>query len=183
MNTNLKTLLLTTLTVIGFSCAKAPSGVRTIKQTEVRTMNQANTDLSNQYSEQTGTRYEVVSVERASKAENGVIVVSSEIKTPDGQYRPMTTTHNEGNDVRGIVNVSANTKLDVQARCVNTDCDQYILLVTTFVNNYRINQSLAISYSNQDYFNREFIHGQANNALYTDINDVVRRVGNRYQTN
>ncbi len=169
------------LTVFTYSCAKKAAGVRTIKQTEGKVMNEAvNTPSANAGNSQ-GLLYAISVIDRPSSDESNeaTAVVAAEIKTPNGKYVPITTTHTQGQDAGGVYNdTDSGTQLDIRARCLKPKCATYILLVTVIKNQSSMHQVLAISNSTEDFFHYENLNASvAAGYLYSSLDEVVRRKG------
>jgi hypothetical protein len=179
--THLVLPLIMALGVFSVSCAKKATGVRTIKQSEGKVMNAAvNTPSANAGSSQ-GLLYAISVIDRPSPDETDetTFVVTAEIRTPNGKYVPITTTHTQGQDVVGLYNDTDNgAQLDIRARCLKANCATYILLVTLIKNQHSVHQVLAISNSNEDYFHYENVNASvAAGYFYTSLDEVVRRKG------
>ena len=179
--TNLVLPLVVALSVFSFSCAKKAEGVRTIKQTQGKVMNAAvNTPSTNAGNAQ-GLLYTISVIDRpmVDEADPNNLVINAEIKTPAGRYIPVSTTHVPGKDVWGTYDdTDSGAKLDIRARCLKEQCATYVLLITVIKNGHSVHQILAISNSNEDFFNYENVNAQvAANYFYRDIDDVVRRKG------
>ncbi len=153
-------IALIALSTVSLSCAKKPSGVRTIKQTQGYAINQQQNNTSMNQANNQNQLYNVVSVELPEAgSQPEVVSVTSEIKTPYGQYLPITTTHTGGKDVYGVLTDSMNgTQLDIRSRCLGASCEKYFLLVTVVKNNYAIHQIVVVSNSNQNFFRFQHIN-------------------------
>lgn len=176
-------VVLTGLTAISFSCAKKPSGVRTLRQTEQRIVDPNVTNASRNQAANQNVNYtmSVVEVpEPGSQPEE--LIINSEIKTPNGKFIPITTTHISGKDVYGILTDSDNgNKLDIRARCIGTSCEQYILLMTVVKNNYAVHQIVVVSYSHQSYFNLKEINYTTGIQFYQSLDAVQTAFGQLYK--
>lgn len=184
LNQTVKVILsVLAISFVSFSCAKKPAGIRTVRQTDSKVVNQAVSNASTQAASVQNLLYQMTVVELPGEATDGSFTVNSEIKTPSGQYVPITTTHTNGKDAQGVVEDAANgAKLDIRSRCVGENCDQYIMLVTVVKNNYAVHQMMVISYLNQSYFNIETINASiAPSQMYRSLDEVVQRNGDRYK--
>ncbi len=184
--THLALPLIAVLTVFSFSCAKKATGVRTVRQTEGKVMNEAvNTPSANAGNAQ-NLLFLITVIDRPAldESDENTSIVNAEIKTPAGRFVPITTTHtlgadNKYQDAGGIYNdPDSGAQLNIRARCLKEKCATYVLLITVIKNNQSIHQLLAISNSDQDFFNYENVNAQvAPGYFYRDLADVVSRKG------
>ena len=171
MMTQNKTLLFALLAGLFLgACSKSPSGKRTVRQSGQQIVNQTGSTASAQAAVSQNLFYEIVSLSRPD--EN--VQVEIEIKTPDGSFLPITTEHNSGNlDAYGLYedNKSGAT-LEFRARCSNSSCDQYTLLMTVVKTGYAYHQVAAVSYRTDCKFNVEHLNVAVNRNLYASVDAV-----------
>lgn len=162
------------------SCAKKPTGVRSVKQTTHNVVNPQVTNPSVQAAGAQNIHYQLTSIELPGEPVNGTISVRSEILTPSGYYIPITTTHTAAQmDAYGVVNDNDNgVKLDIRTRCIGQNCEKYIMLITVVKNNHSVHQMIAISNYNQSFFNLEQINASVpggSQLFYGNIDQVLQR--------
>ncbi len=170
--------IVVTLTAFSFSCAKKATGVRTVRQTQAVAVNPAVSTPSTQAANNQNLLYTLTVVELPGEATSGTFTVNSEIRTPMGKFIPITTTHTNGQDVYGVYDdADTGAKLDIRARCLGSECNTYILLVTVIKNNYSVHQIVATSYlTNETSFNVENINASvAPGSFYRSLDEVVQR--------
>lgn len=166
------------LSLFVFSCAKTPSGVRTVKQTNSQVINPAVSNPSVQAANNQGLLYQLTSLERPLEATDGSISVSSEIKTPGGLYVPVTTTHVNGSDAGGTINdAGSQSTLDIRARCIGSDCEKYIMLITVIRNGSAVHQIAALSNKDLDYFTLENINVSVSLQFYRSLDELAQHYG------
>lgn len=179
--THLVLPLIVVLSAFSFSCAKKAGGVRTVRQTEGKVMNQAvNTPSVNAGNAQ-GLLYNITVIDRpvVGDSEETSFVINAEIRTPNGRFIPITTTHTAGKDVLGTYNdPETAAQLDIRARCIGTKCETYILLITVIKNNQSVHQVLGLSNSNEDFFHYENVNASvAPGYFYRTLDEVAQRKG------
>jgi hypothetical protein len=177
-NKTSKTMIigLTLIALFNFSCAKKPSGIRTIRQTEAQAINPSSNTYNKEAAAAQGTLYEIYSIERPdTSASDGTVVVKSEIKTPEGKFIPVTATHDGKEDENGLINLEGNHQLLVQSRCINENCATYVMLITLLINNYAYHQNLAVSYSKDEtYFHVDNKNAARTSNFYRSLNEAVQ---------
>ena len=145
-------------------------------------MNEIVNDASVNAASSQNNLYQVTVVEVPGESTDGIFVVKSEIKTPSGQFIPVTTTHINGQDANGVIDDAANgSKIDVRAKCIGANCEKYILLFTVVVNQQAVHQIAIISYNYQTYFNMEHVNKAVTSNFYRTLDQVVQRNGDRYK--
>jgi hypothetical protein len=172
-----KYLILTTviLSLFAASCAKSPSGVRTIKQTSGNTVNAAASNQSVQAAVVQNLYYEITSVSRPDQN----IKVTLEVKTPAGLFLPITTDHSTSREAYGIYKDESNSvQLEFRARCSDDICSKYTLLMTVVKANMAYHQTAVVSYRNDCKFNIENINAAVTQNLYTSLNAVETKFEN-----
>jgi hypothetical protein len=143
-----------------FSCAKKSASPRSVTKTAAVDLNPAVTRASNQVAsqqEQYKVNYTVSKIDYPKANTDGSYSVTSEIKTPLGQFVPITTTHSVGQlDANGVYTDTVNNmKIDIRARCEGTACQKYLMLVTVIKDNYAYYQVSVISYNQDCHFSYE----------------------------
>lgn len=157
------------------SCAKSPSGVRTVKQTSGNIVNSAGSTQSIQAAVTQNLYYEVVSVTRPDED----VKVSLEVKTPSGMYLPITTDHSTANEAYGIYTDEKNgVQLEFRARCSDAVCTKYTLLMTVVKSNMAYHQVAIVSYRNSCSFNFENINAAVSSNLYRSLDAVETKFAN-----
>ncbi len=160
---NLKSIVISLFTlslIFQFSCAKKAAGTRSITKTAAVDLNPSVTRPSAQIGslqEQYKVNYTVSKVDYPTTNADGSFSVKSEIKTPLGQYIPLTTTHSAGQlDANGVYTDTVNNmKIDIRARCEGANCQKYLMLVTVIKDNYTYYQVSVISYNQDCHFSYE----------------------------
>lgn len=175
-NKTSKTMIigLALIALFNFSCAKKPSGIRTVRQTETQAISPSSNQYNREAAQAQGTLYEIYSIERPDIATDGIIVVDSEIKTPEGKFIPVKSTHDGKGDENGIINLDGNRQLLVQSRCINENCATYVMLVTLLISNYAYHQNLAISDSSKDFFRVDNKNAQRTSNFYRSLDEAVQ---------
>jgi len=177
--TNLVLPLVVVISAFSFSCAKKASGVRTVKQTEGKVMNQAVNTPSVSAGNAQGLLYNITVIDRPAldQADESSFVINAEIKTPYGRFIPITTTHTQGRDVLGTYSdTETSAQLDIRARCIGSQCETYVLLMTVIKNNQSVHQVLAISKSSEDFFHYENVNASvAPGYFYQSLDEVAQR--------
>ncbi|MFZ3229236.1 MAG: hypothetical protein WA160_03440 [Pseudobdellovibrio sp.] len=151
-------LAMTTLVVVltSFSCAKKASGIRTpLKKTESTNLNQVISTQTEQLAASQNILYKIATLETPEVADDGSASVKFELLTPDLQYLPVATSHQNGQlDSQGTYQDAARSvQVLVQARCSADSCSKYILLITVSKNSKPVYQTAALSYSSDIKFN------------------------------
>lgn len=172
------------LSLFVFSCAKTPSGVRTVKQTGQQIVSPQVSGPSVNAANAQNIAVDVVTVERPESTTDGSLSVTSELKLPNGSYIPVTTTHTNGSEAYGQVDIDTQTKLDVRSGCFETNCAKYIMLITVVKSNYAVHQIAVISKLADSFFYIKHINATvAPNSLYRGSSGVspVQQVYNEYK--
>ena len=177
MNTKMSIYGLLLMIVLMSSCAQKKTPVRSVKQTQSQMMNTTTSQPSIRAADAQSLLYDITVLERPTFDFNNTPQVVSEIRTPDGRYISITTSHQGSQDSYGIVEDSKNgVRLDVRARCVGENCEKYLLLVTVVKSGYAYHQLAAISYNQDCYFNLENINYSVNTArFYASLDELNQR--------
>ena len=163
------------LALITASCAKSPSGVRTVKQTSGNLVNAAASTQSIQAAVQQNLYYEMVSVTRPDEK----VQVSIQVKTPAGMYLPITTDHSTSREAYGIYTDDKNgAQLEFRARCSDESCSKYTMLMTVVKGGNAYHQAAVVSYRNSCRFNVENINAAVNSNLYRNLDAVETKFAN-----
>jgi hypothetical protein len=155
--TNLKRstqwLILLSLSLVAFSCAPKKQGVRAQAKTTGTPLNPGTSAVADQQAVAQNAIYKISSISFPEASDFGV-VVNSELLTPNNQYLPISTSHENGQlDSQGIFNdTSRGLQVYVNARCSDSECTKYLLLVTVVRNNQAVYQSGAISFKDDCNF-------------------------------
>lgn len=136
------------------ACSKKPTGIRAQVKTEADNLNPSVSAAADQQASALNANYSIYSISLPQQTSAGH-VVELELRSPNGQYLPVTTRHENGRlDSEGrYVDSQRSLEVWVQARCSADNCSKYILLVTVVKNNQSVYQSLAISYASDCKFN------------------------------
>lgn len=136
-----------------FSCAPKKSGVRADVKTASTTLNPGTAAIAEQQAQAQNAMYKISSISLPHQSDIGA-TVDSELLNPSNQYLPVTTAHENGQmDSQGIFNdTQRGLQVHVQARCTDSVCTKYILLVTVVRNNQALFQSAAISFKDDCSF-------------------------------
>ena len=160
------------LVAISFSCAKKQETVRAVKKTESIGMNPVVTAQSQAQVSTKNFSYNIVSVNRPTTSATG-FTIDAEIQTPDNQFMPITTTHDQsGTMSQGSFQDSARgAVVVVQAQCLGDGCLKYLLLVSVTKNNIMVYQSAAISFKDDlKFYFAAIAEGQGN--FFKDLTDL-----------
>jgi hypothetical protein len=135
------------------ACAPKKSGVRAQVKTGQTSLNSGISAIAEQQAAAQNAIYKISTISLPKPTDLGVIV-ESELLNPTHQYLPVTTTHENGVlDSQGVFNDSGRgLQVQVRARCSDTDCYKYLLLVTVSRNNQPLFQSGAISFKDDCNF-------------------------------
>lgn len=138
---------------VAFSCAPKKQGVRTQVKTAATPLNSGTSAVADQQATAQNAIYKISTISVPESTDTGV-VVNSDLLTPNSQYLPISTSHENGLlDSQGVFNDSARgLQVHVQARCSDSECTKYLLLVTVVRNNQAVYQSGAISYKDDCSF-------------------------------
>ncbi len=141
------------LGILAFSCAPQKQGVRAQVKTEQTNLNPATSTTADQQAQAQNAIYKINTVSLPVET-NGGVVINSELLTPNSQYMPISTSHENGTlNSQGVFNDTARgLQVFVNARCDNASCDKYLLLVTVVRNNQAVYQSGALSYKDDCNF-------------------------------
>ena len=151
------------------SCAKSPSGVRTVKQTSGNVVNAATSNQSVQAAVTQNLYYEIVSLTRPDQD----LKISIKVKTPSGLFLPITTDHSTSSEAYGIYTDDRNgVQLEFRARCSDSICSKYTLLMTVVKSNKAYHQVAVVSYRNSCSFSFENINAAVTSSLYRDLSAV-----------
>ncbi len=157
------------------SCAKSPSGVRTVKQTSGNVVNAATSNQSVQAAVTQNLYYEIVSLTRPDQD----LKISIEVKTPSGLFLPITTDHSTSNEAYGIYTDDRNgVQLEFRARCNDSVCSKYTLLMTVVKSNMAYHQVAVVSFRNSCSFNYENINAAVTSSLYRTLDAVETKFAN-----
>lgn len=145
--------VLLSLSLVAFSCAPKKQGVRAQIKTSGTPLNPGNSAVADQQATAQNAIYKISSISLPESTGVGVIV-NSDLLTPNNQYLPISTSHENGQlDSQGIFNdTSRGLQVYVNARCSDSECVKYLLLVTVVRNNQAVYQSGAISYKDDCNF-------------------------------
>jgi len=162
---------------LGFSsCAKKSSGSRGAPKTTAQALNPQATAVAQQAAVSQNLSYLLNKIDWPVTNADGSISMSSEIKNPQSQYLPVTTTHQGNQDAYGIYDDSVNgVKLDIRTRCVGQGCDAYYMLITVIKNNYAYHQIAAVSYNTDCDYTVEHRNFQTT-KLYSSLQEVVNQM-------
>lgn len=151
-NLALKWGLLLGFSFFAFSCAPKKQGVRAQVKTAATSLS-GNSAVADQQATAQNAIYKISTISLPVATDYGV-TISADILTPNNQYLPISTSHENGQlDSQGSFTDSARgLQVLVNARCSDTECTKYLLLVTVVQNNYAIYQSGAISYKDDCNF-------------------------------
>lgn len=163
---------------MSFSCAKKAQGIRTVKQTRAQFIDSYITSNSMNAASAQGALFNISVIELPTETDsNGSITVKSEIKSPNGQYIPISTTHTNGSDAYGVYTDSpSGITLDIRARCIGSTCDKYVLMITEIKMQRAVHQMIAISNKSQDYFNLKHINYAVSAQFYQSL-DQAQNIG------
>ena len=116
-------------------------------------LNPGNSGIADQQAAAQNAIYKIQTISLPDLTDSGA-TISSELLTPSNQYLPVTTTHGNGTlDSQGVFNdTSRGLQVHVNARCSDTECYKYLLMVTVVRNNQAIYQSAAISFKDDCNF-------------------------------
>lgn len=157
------------------SCAKSPSGVRTVKQTSGNVVNAAASNQSVQAAVTQNLYYEIVSLMRPDQD----LKISMEVKTPSGLFLPITTDHSTSNEAYGIYTDDRNgVQLEFRARCNDSICSKYTLLMTVVKSGLAYHQVAVVSFRNSCSFNVENINASITSSLYKTLDAVETKFAN-----
>ncbi len=139
-------LALISLSLVVFSCAPKKQGVRAQVKTAATPLNPGTSAVADQQAASQNAIYKISSISLPEINGSGV-VINSDLLTPSGQYLPISTSHDIGQlDSQGVfTDSSRGLQVYVNARCSDSDCTKYLLLVTVVRNNQAVYQSGAIS--------------------------------------
>lgn len=182
---NLKTLMAISIFFFSFilfsSCAKKDGPLRAIKQTESNVMNPITSTPSVRAADAQNLLYDIVSISwpiAGSSAGSFDLSINSEIKTPDGRYIPVTTSHQNNRDSVGVIDDTEKngTKIDVRARCEGANCEKYLMLATVVKGGYAVYQLAVVSYSTDCKFNLENLNPSVQGLrIYSSLDDLSQR--------
>lgn len=174
---SVQTLTVAVFLCLGFfSCAKKSSSNRDAPKTNSQILNPQTTTVSQQAAVSQNLSYLVNKIDWPKINPDGSVSITSEIKNPQTQYLPITTTHQTGQDAYGLYDDSVNgVKLDIRARCVGQGCDAYYLLITVIKNNYAYHQIAAVSYNTDCDYTVEHRNFQTT-KLYSNLQEVVNQM-------
>jgi hypothetical protein len=146
-------LVLLSLSLVAFSCAPKKQGVRAQVKTTGTPLSPGTSAVADQQATAQNAIYKISSISLPESTGAGV-VVNSDLLTPNNQYLPISTAHEKGQlDSQGIFNdTSRGLQVYVNARCSDSECTKYLLLVTVVRNNQAVYQSGAISYKDDCNF-------------------------------
>lgn len=135
------------ISLVATSCAPKKQGVRAQVKTTGTPLNPGTSAVADQQATAQNAIYKISSISYPESTGSGV-VVNSDLLTPSNQYLPISTSHENGQlDSSGIFNdTSRGLQVYVNARCSDSECTKYLLLVTVVRNNQAVYQSGAISY-------------------------------------
>lgn len=157
------------IALITASCAKSPSGVRTVKQTAGNVVNAATSTQSIQAAVTQNLYYEMVSVSRPGQN----VQVEIQVKTPAGMYLPITTDHSTSREAYGIYTDDKNgAQLEFRARCSDETCSKYTMIMTVVKSGMAYHQVAVVSYRNACRFNLENINASVSSNLYRTLDAV-----------
>ncbi|OFZ31972.1 MAG: hypothetical protein A2622_12100 [Bdellovibrionales bacterium RIFCSPHIGHO2_01_FULL_40_29] len=141
------------LCAVSFSCAKKPSGVRAVKKTESVNMSPAISNQSEQQAQAQNIMYKLSTVSTPTITSSGH-TVDSDLQTPDLDYLPITTSHENGNlySEGSYTDAKRGARVLIQAECFGSDCYKYLLLVTVVKNNLALYQTAALSFKDDCRF-------------------------------
>jgi hypothetical protein len=176
----LRITLLALCFTLAASCAKKASEPIRIKsrQPVAKSINETVSKESQLQATNQQINYEITVIERPSLDSENQAEVIFEVKTPDGRFVPITTSHAKGSDAMGVFDDTAKNgiKLDIRARCEGDSCEKYLLLVTAVKNGYAHHQIVAISYASDCHFNVDHINHAVRDAqLIRTFEDINRR--------
>lgn len=148
-----KWLTLLSLCFVAFSCAPKKQGVRAQVKTTGTPLQAGNSAIADQQATAQNAIYKISSISLPVATDYGV-EITSDLLNPSNQYLPISTTHETGQlDSQGIFNDTARgLQVYVNARCSDSECTKYLLLVTVVRNNQAVYQSGAISYKDDCNF-------------------------------
>lgn len=173
-SSNLKPVQVLVILVVclsAFSCAKKSTKTRVVKTTP-KVISAQTTAESVQLAEQQNIRYLLNSVSIPEQNQQGEWIVFSEV-VRQSQYLPFSTTHGADSNAYGVYDdAGPGTKLDIRARCIGSECEKYVLLVTIVKNGYAYHQIAAISFSQDNFFYMEERNYQRM-QLYSNVDEVL----------
>ena len=139
--------------VMAASCDKPQRAVRATVKTQQNIISPGPSSQAQQQAEAMNVNYSIATIEVPSTTTAGY-TVKIELKNPAGEYLPITTRHENGNNLAdGVYNDSGRgLVVHIESRCSNNQCNQYTLLVTVFKNNTAVYQSYANSYADDCRF-------------------------------
>jgi hypothetical protein len=156
----------TLILVLAASCSKAPSGVRAQVKNQQNTIAPTTTTQATQQAASSGADYVISTITLPQPDDNGGYTVDVELKTPNGQFLPITTKHQVNNGFsQGTYNDSqTGMQVLIQASCNSSNCSKYMVLVTVSRNGQNLYQNFAISYDTDCKF--YWIASSANAGAY-----------------
>jgi len=159
------------------SCAKKDGPIRAIKQTESNITNPATSMLSVRTADAQNLLYDIISISWPISSASD-LSINSEIKTPDGRYIPVTTSHKNNKDSVGVTDDTQKngTQIDIRARCEGANCEKYLMLATVVKGGYAVYQLAVVSYSSDCKFNLENLNPMvAGLKIYSSLDDLSQR--------
>jgi len=171
-------LSLTMMCSLGFSsCAKKGTGVRSAPKTSATVVSPQSTAQAQQAAVSQNLSYTLEKIGWPEVNPDGSISMSFELKNPQSQFLPITTSHFTNQDAYGVYNDSINgVQLDIRTRCLGEGCEKYYTLVTIVKNNYAYHQIASLSYNTDCDFNVEHRNYQTA-QLFNNLDEVVNRFG------
>lgn len=150
---SVKWLTLLSISLVAFSCAPKKQGVRAKVKTTGTAINAGTTAFADQQATAQNAIYKISTISLPELIGGG-ITVNSDLLNPSNQYLPISTTHQNGQmDSQGVFNDTARgLQVHVHARCSDSECTKYLLMVTVVRNNQPVYQSGAISYKDDCSF-------------------------------
>ena len=148
-----KIALILAIGLTAFSCAPKKQGVRATVKSGTTSLNPTTSAVADQQAQAQNAIYKISTITVPAVVDAGV-EITAELLTPNGQYLPITTTHSASRlDSQGVYNDSARgLQVLINARCSDSDCFKYVLLVTVTRNNQAVYQSGAISFKDDCNF-------------------------------
>ena len=160
----------TLILVLASSCSKAPSGVRAKVKDQQNLIAPTATSQATQEAASQNANYTIATISWP-RAENSGYSVDVELQTPNGQFLPVTTHHDQSTAFsQGTYSDSQNNiQVLIQASCSTDSCSKYVLLVTVYRSSQALFQTFAISYANDCNFS---IRSASNSAgsFYNSLN-------------
>ncbi len=168
------------ISLIIFSCAQKPNGIRVIKQTDSVAATPSTAEAKQEATNQ-NLNYTIATLDYTEKIENndGSFSFQSEIKTPSNKYYPISVTLFDLKPASGqIIDKDNNVTLKIQSQCVNQQCSPLVLLINVLKNNNTYHQIIAISKSDENTFLREELNfttlTKAKKSFYQNISEVIK---------